>query len=136
MNGTRMYVSASGNFTPGVDSVSPTVTIALYATKNPLATTPTITSIASATIAAAGLGIVASPWSIDAMLNADTASGVLQGRFTIQADNEAPSAWAAISAFTGVNMSADIPFALLVGVTFSQTGSGNTASMYEFTLEK
>ncbi|MDA4129271.1 MAG: hypothetical protein OK457_00730, partial [Thaumarchaeota archaeon] len=144
LNGQSLEVRASGNFlTPGSDAVSPAVTIGLYFVKGPVLIsnamnlpTGTVSPVALATLQepAGTPGIVSVPWSIKAQLNADNASGLLQGLYTIQIDNGAPNGsnstpLLAIAAQSGVNMALDIPYALCVGVTFSQTGTGNTATM-------
>lgn len=136
-NGQQMSVRAVGNFTPGVDTTSPTVGIGLYyITKTIQAAALTdISQVFKVTVAAAGLGIVASPWRFVCDMNCDTASGILQGNYTLQADNEAIST-GVIGAISGIDMSKDQPLAFCVGITFSQDGTHtNKASMYQFDIQ-
>lgn len=143
-NGQQLTVRATGNATlPGADASSPAFTVGLYAVINPaivsnamnLPASSSVVTLGTTQHAAAGLGIQPFPWRLTADISADTLSGILQGTFSTQIDGTY-TASAAISSQSGINMSNTIPFALLIGVTFSQTGTGNTASMYEFVLEQ
>lgn len=142
-NGQVLSVRAVGNAIAPNDGTSPTFTVGLYATLNPtilsnsmnLPSSPSIVTLATQTHAAAGLGIVAFPWQFTATLNADNTSGLLQTVSSALIDGtlEGPTAGTTQS---GVNMAASIPFALVIGVTFSQSSSANSASMYQFILEQ
>lgn len=143
-NGQRLSVRACGSFQcPAADATSPAVTIGLYAGFNIspamnnsstlTAPAPVISTLASYQEPAATPGVVAVPWVLTADLNADNDSELLQGNYAIQIDNSSVQS-GAITSVTGVLMSQDIPIGLLIGVTFSQTGAGNTAKMYQFDL--
>ena len=67
-------------------------------------------------------------------MNVDGDSGILQGTYSIQIDNGA-AATGAITALTGVDPSQSTPLGFLIGITFSVTGSGNTAKMFQFELD-
>lgn len=146
-NGQIVEVRASGNFIcPPADATSPAVTIGLYASFNllpgrvnpsslvnsaSLSPALAISTLASYQEPAATPGVVAVPWKLKASLNADNDSELLQGDYSIQVDNGSLQT-GAITSVAGVLMSQDIPFGLLIGVTFSQTGAGNLAKMFEF----
>lgn len=146
MNGKRMLVRAAGDFQcPSSDATSPAVTVGLYAVlrpsigflTNPLVT-PAIVTLASYQESATGLGVLPVPWSMLVNLQATTNSGILQGDYTIQIDNgeiNGTGSPAAINSQSAITMASVIPFALAVGITWSQSGSGNTASMYQFDLQ-
>ena len=143
-NGQNLSVRAVGNAVAPNDGTSPTFTVGLYAVINPsivsnamnLPTSPSVVSLAVPTPhAAAGLGITPFPWNFNAILNADTASGILQGTYSVQIDNAAPVT-GQISSQSGINMGNTIPFALLIGVTFSQSSAQNSATMFQFSLEQ
>jgi len=148
-NGQRVSVLATGSFQcPAADATSPAVTIGLYAafnlqpgqvnpsnqkTSSSLSPALSISTLASYQEPAATPGVVAVPWTLRANLNADNDSELLQGDYSIQIDNGSVQS-GAITSVAGVLMSQDIPIGLLIGVTFSQSGSGNTAKMYQFGL--
>jgi hypothetical protein len=65
---------------------------------------------------------------------ATTNSGILQGDWAFQFEGGTMQT-GSINALTSVNMSASIPIAFLVGVTFSISGAGNSANMYMFNIQ-
>lgn len=142
-NGQNLVVRAVGNAAAPSDGTSPTFTLGLYAVINPtilsnamnLPSSPSIVTLFTSTRAAAGLGITPFPWRFEVSMNADNASGILQGAYSTQVDGTVVTS-TTITSQTGINMNAPIPFALLVGVTFSQASSGNTATMNQFILEQ
>lgn len=150
-NGQLMHVFATGNATMDQTISSPAITISLGALKNPAAsfnpnnqptTAPSFspTTIASSQHAVSGYGTATIiPWSLEAWINADNASGLLQGSYKVVIDNVTETGsgngTSAITSLSGVSMSSVTPFGLAVGVTFSVSGTANSASLYQFSLE-
>lgn len=142
-----MHIFATGNATMDQTIASPAITITLAALKNPAAslnpnnqptTAPSFspTAIATGQHAASGYGTVTVvPWSLEAWLNADNASGILQGNAKVVVDNVVETAYTAITSLSGVNMNGVSPLGFVIGVTFSVSGAANSASMYQFSLE-
>lgn len=135
LNCQRLAVRAGGNFILPGDAISPTVTLGVYISTNPFATSPTNTALFTSVIAAAGLGVTSDPWYLTMDFMADNTGGILQGSYAVQA-NDVAVATGTITSQSGIVMSAVTPFALAVGVTFSQSLAGNSASMYQFDLNK
>jgi hypothetical protein len=153
-NAQRMSVRANGNFTIGGDTSSPNFTLGLYAaTFVGNVATLVATPIFSQTFTGSGEGGATGtyyPWSLTADIVGDglvaqqgqasqanfIGSGLVQlvsGSSCI--DGTFASATAGlVTGLTSINFNAAIPFGLAVGVTFSQSGSGNSANMYQFDL--
>ena len=138
LNGQIFHVLASGNFEVGSGGACPNVTIALYAntgTKNVGATGgAVITAIAtSGAITAQSLDGVFYPWYIDATLQGDTQSGIVQGSFAGMVDGTSIASATLSANLSGVNFSTAEPaFGLIVGVTFSVSEPGNSANLFSF----
>jgi hypothetical protein len=141
-----MKVRAAGNVTPGVDTSSPQITFTLAATKNASqslnpsqqpssAPSLTFTNLFAYQHAAAGLGIVTIPWAFEATVSGDSTSGILQGLYTFVLDGVVVESNVATTLVTGVNFAQPTPLAFALGVTFDQSGSGNTASLYMLDLD-
>jgi hypothetical protein len=139
VNGQRLFVDAGGDagWTVTSNFTSPFVTVGLYiALPNSLGiipANPTINLLGSTTISGNSEVVVPYPFSLSASLQGSTASGLLQGTTTIQIDNGAATT-SVINLQSGINFSSSVPFALLVGVTFSVSWAANQANLYQFTL--
>jgi hypothetical protein len=136
-NGQIINVAAGGDVTIGSDVTSPTITLGLYISKNPLAASPTISALATVAYSTAGeFSNAGTPFSLTAVLQGTTASGLLRGTYSFQVDNQAANT-GAITGVTGINFSSQVPFGLLIGVTFSVAASAppNSANLYQFGME-
>lgn len=160
-NAQRLSIRATGNVTVSGDLTSPAITIGLYpvtfsgALGNLTGVVGT-TALASAAFTAANDANSISPWAISVDLEADGIAAqlpnspvppqvggsglgqVLSAAIVMDGVNGTISP-AAPSLFTGaagaaLNMNAPIPFGLAVGITFSISSSGNSASMFQFDL--
>jgi len=158
-NAQRLSVRAGGNITFGGDLTSPAVTIGLY----PVTFSATVVSGLSCTVvgatpifsntfaASADVSSII-PWALTADLEGDGllaqqgqasqpqfgGSGLVQllsGAIVMDGTN-ASATPALVSSLSGVNMNAAIPYGLAVGITFSISGAGNSASMYQFDLQQ
>ena len=79
---------------------------------------------------------VAYPFSMEIKLEGDSGSGIVQGTQFVLIDNVVETATAAIShVLTGINFATNPPFGLVCGVTFGTSESGNSASLYRFSIE-
>lgn len=139
LNGQPFTVEAVGNVTVDPTIACPTILVELVATTNPTAASPTYVAIAASTTHAPGQGsgdaFATQPWLIRAQLNGDSASGFLQGTQIVIVDNTVVTSLAAAVAITGVNFGAPVPVAFAVRFTFGTSGAGNSASMYNFTVQ-
>jgi hypothetical protein len=134
LNGQQFRVYATGalSVAPGISC--PNITIALYANTGTVAS-PTYTAIATTGAVAAG-NFDNESWKIEALLNGDTLSGVLQGQYSAIFNNVlVNSTPKVITALSGLNYATDPVFGLVVGVTFSVSAAANSAFMYQFVLE-
>ncbi len=139
MNGQSMVVKAVGNVAIFGDATSPAVTITLGALNGVLIQSAKLTDIktllAVSNSTAGEFSNAGSPFALVVQMNADSASGILQGNYSLQVDNQAVST-GTITALSGVNMDADQPLAFCLGVTFSVAGAPNTANLYQFELRQ
>ena len=145
LNGQPFRVYASGNVTNS-GTPSPTITIDLVAT---LLSTVSWVVLASTGVVSQGTGGDGSfPWSIDATLQGDSTSGILQGYYFAMFDGtlEASTPKATNNVLSGVSFgpTSSVPnnesglggvCGLAVRVTFGTSAAGNTASMYTFRIE-
>jgi hypothetical protein len=150
VNGQRLAVRATGNFAVGdLTGPCPAVTIGLY----PVTFTGGLStaSIGSTAIISAVSTTQANisavyPWALTVDLAGDSASGLVQtlsGAIVI--DGVSTSATAGLtSGLTKINFAPGTtlpasgqvaPFGLVVGVTFSVSDTGNTATMFQFDLQ-
>lgn len=142
-NAQRLTVRASGNFTigtPGGGVASPAVTVGLYPVTfsgNTPAGTPTIGSaIVSQILAAANDSFGYYPFALDVDLQGDNLSGIVQSLAgNIVIDGTAGS-FSTAAILSSVNMLAPVPFAFVVGVTFSVSDSLASANLYQFDLQQ
>ena len=142
-NAQRLTVRASGNFTigtPGGGVASPAVTVGLYPVTfsgNTPAGTPTIGSaIVSQIFAAASDLIGYYPFALNADVQGDNTSGIVQSLAgNIVIDGTAGS-FSTAAILSSVNMLAPVPFAFVVGVTFSVSDSLASANLYQFDLQQ
>ena len=135
LNGQSFDIDVVGSIYTDPSLACPTITAALYAqtgtTNNPVYTAIATTGGVTTT----GLAYIDEPFRIKASLSCDTNSGILQGTQLALYYNVVKSATIALaSTLTGINMGADVPFGLVVGVTFSISGANNLASLYQFSL--
>lgn len=137
LNGQKFTVDVVGYVTADSAIACPNVTIALYAQTNQQTDghNPTYTAIATTGAIAAG-SLSSEPFSISFEGNGDSVSGMLQG---LQTDiyagvlrNTSPKA--AENLLSNINFGANVPFGLVVGVTFSVSGANNSASLTQFSL--
>ena len=136
LNGQPFSVLASGNITAGSGGGSTTITVAIYANTAAVGVTPSYTTLATGSFAAEVVDGVAYPFSIKMELEGDSGSGIVQGTQFVLIDNVVETATAAIShALTGINFATNPPFGLVCGVTFGTSESGNSASLYRFSIE-
>jgi hypothetical protein len=145
-NGQVLNVRVGGNFTigtPGSGVASPAVTVGLYSATflngNP-GSTATINSTAILSQQWAGSSDVLPPYgfSLDAQISCESGSGLARMSWGhTEIDGTAVVvAGGLISGLTGINMSNPVPFALLVGVTFSVSDAQASANLYQFDLEQ
>lgn len=159
-NGQRMSIRATGNVTVVGDATSPTITIGLYPVTFSGALGNLVGVVGSTALASAAFAgtenAAISPWAISVDLSADGiaqqlpnspvppqtgGSGlgqVLSAAIVMDGINGviSPSAPSVFNGAAGaaINMNAPIPFGLAVGVTFSISSSGNSASLFQFDL--
>ncbi len=137
LNGQLFRVDAVGYVVTDGAIACPQVTIALYAQTNQQIDghNPTYTSIAQFTAAAQG-NVLAEPFRVTAHLSGDSVSGILQGSqeaiYNGVFDDTSPTALE--NNLSGINFNANVPFGLVVGVTFSVTGANNSANLTQFTV--
>ena len=141
-NGQIIAAKAAGDFTigiPGSGIASPAVTLGLYiatfAGNNvggavTISATPLVSQIL---MAAADLGGFY-PWGLSVDLMGTTNSGLVQAMSGYITIDGVAGTFAASVPLSNVNMSSPIPFALLVGITFSVADLAAQANMYEFSL--
>ena len=145
VNGQRMSVRATGNFAVGdITGACPTVTIGLY----PVTFTGGLStaSIGATAIISQVSALQANinalyPWALSVDLAGDSGSGLVQqlsGAIVIDGVNTNLTA-GLVTGLSKINFGAlpqgqTAPFGLVIGVTFSISEAGNTATMYQFDL--
>lgn len=135
LNGQYFTVNAAGNFEVGAGGTCPTVTIALYANKGTV-TSPSYTTLATTTaITAQNLTGTFYPWYLQVSLQGDSGSGIVQGKFNYQVDATASVSNTLTNNLSGINFATEPPFGLVIGITFSVSETGNSANLYQFSLE-
>lgn len=150
VNNQRLSVRATGNFTIGSGTASsPNVTVGLYlatfAGNNPAGavtiggqtTAPYAgaTAIVSQTFnGSSDLLVTGYPFAINVDLQGDNTSGVLQAMSGNIAIDGVAGTFTASAAGTGINMNSPVPFALVVGVTFSVSDTAALANLYQLDL--
>lgn len=147
VNGQRLSIRATGNFAVGdLTGPCPTVTIGLY----PVTFTGGLStaSIGSTAIVSAVSTTQANinavyPWALIVDMAGDSASGLVQtlsGAIVIDGVNTSATA-GLTTGLTKINFAPGTtlpasgqvaPFGLVVGVTFSVSEAGNTATLYQF----
>jgi len=150
VNGQRLAIRATGNFAVGdITGACPTVTIGLYpVTFTGGLSTASInsTAILSAVVTAQTNINALYPWALTADLAGDSGSGLVQVLSgAVVADGVNTSATAGlVTGLTKINFAPGAslpssgqvaPFGLVVGVTFSISEAGNTATMYQFDMQ-
>jgi len=139
-NGQQLSVRASGNLNVGAGAVSsPLVTVGLY----PVTFVGTVGTIVSTAIisqqstTAMEPTQAAIPWALNVNLIGDTLSGLVQAiGGAIAIDGTAGTfSTGLVTGLTAINFSNPIPYGVVVGVTFSQSESGNNANMYQFEIQ-
>ena len=139
-NGQSLNLRACGNIIEGADSSSPTVTFTLGVLNGTLIQNAKLTDIKSALAVAAStageFSTAGTPFRLLVDFNADSASGLMQGTYSLQIDGLAAST-GQLSTQSSVNMDADQPLAFCLGVTFSQDGTHtNVANLYQFDIQQ
>lgn len=122
-NGQRLYVRASGNFRSAA-----ALSIGLYAVTSPSSSPLLLGSDAFNGCAFTG------PWMFSAELAGDSDSGIVQGIFSMQCVEHTNSLLRPLNVMRNINFKDDIPYALAMGVMFSNSDAKNTASMFQFDL--
>ena len=69
-----------------------------------------------------------------AELAGDSDSGIAQGIFSMQCVEHTNSLLRPLNVMRNINFKDDIPYALAMGVMFSNSDAKNTASMFQFDL--
>jgi len=137
LNGQQFEVNVVGAVTTGSGIACPNVTFALYAQTNIQVDghNPLYTLIATTGAVAAGSQFVEQV-SLKAELNGSSASGMVQGIQTALYDGvlRGSSPKAIENLLSNINFAADVPFGLVVGVTFSVSSADNSATIYQFSL--
>jgi hypothetical protein len=145
MNGQRMNVSASGDFTPYSAATSETVTVALYAVTGTLSA-PVYTILSSLGAYAPGVDGIAYSFFLSVDLLGTNNSGVVGGSQTGYINNTSQASGALTNSLTGISFgqtsqspnqvqnSLGGPFGLVVGVTFGASAAANTANLYQFSI--
>jgi hypothetical protein len=136
-NGRNFTLRAAGDVAFLSDVSSPTITFTLGAIKGisiPNAQVSNINTLLSLANSTAGeFSNQGTPWVLVVNMSGTSASGVLQGSYSLQVDNGAAST-GQITSLTGVNYGLDTPLAFALGVTWSVAGSPNSANLYQFDL--
>jgi hypothetical protein len=149
LNGTVMEVTAAGAFLPSAAiTSSETVEVAIYGVTGTL-TSPTYTKIATCSAYAPGVDGIWYNFLISALIVGNNDSGIVGGVYTSLVNNTVETNNAALAAsLTGISFgqlsnqppsgapSLGGPFGLVVGVTFSQSDSKNSAKLYEFSISE
>ena len=148
LNGQLLEVVASGAFLPGTTiTSSETVKVELYAVTGTL-TSPTYTLLADigASAFAPGVDGIWYNFSFDVLLQGNNDSGIVGGVYTSVVNNTVERNNVALqNSLTGIvfgqNGTVNAvpgalggPFGLVVGITFSQSGSDNKGKLYEFSI--
>jgi hypothetical protein len=143
-NAQRLSVRASGNFTignlGGGSNASPAVTVGLYPVTfsgNTPAGTPTIGSAVISQIFAAASDLIGYyPFALSADVQGDNTSGIVQSLAGNIVIDGTPGSFSTTAILSSVNMLAPVPFAFVVGVTFSVSDSLASANLYQFDLQQ
>jgi hypothetical protein len=139
-NGQIMTVKAAGDFTisPVVTS-SPATTIGLYPVtflppNSPLGAPVIGSAIVSQTLLGSAELAGYYPWAFSVDLMGTNNSGLVQAMGGYIAIDGTAGTFSPSVILNGINMSSALPFALVVGITFSVRDYGAQANMYEFGL--
>jgi hypothetical protein len=138
LDGTPFRVDVAGSILVDTAIACPSIIVRLYAQTNyqidghnPLYTTIASTGTET-TNDALGSG---EPFLIQVDAVCDSRTGVLQGRQNVVFSNVIVADNIVLSnQINSINMAADVPFSLVVGVTFGTTGANNTAYLNRFTV--
>jgi hypothetical protein len=133
LNGQVFTIDVVGAVSIDPTISCPAITIDLQANTGTLAS-PTYTTIATTGAVTAG-NFDGEPFRISANFSGDSISGQLQGTYSALFNgslvNSTPKASTTLS---GLNFVTEPVFGLVVGVTFSVSGTNNLAYLYQFTL--
>lgn len=136
-NGRSFTVRAAGNFAVG--DVTSAVRINLY----PVTfvnnwSTASIVPVQIYSLIAVGLANTNTPypWMLRIDLCGDTGSGLVQAQaaFGLMDGQTGGTPSSIVSGLSGINFGSSIPYGLAIGVAFSVSNAGNTASCYQFGL--
>jgi len=139
-NGQVITTKAAGDFTIGtLGGTSPAVTVGLYLATfagNSAGGVVTINAypIISGTFAGTGDLEGYYPWGLSVDLMGTTNSGLVQAMSGYIVIDGVAGSFNPSVVTSQINMSSSIPFALVVGVTFSVADTAAQANMYEFRL--
>jgi len=134
LNAQWFKVSIGGDVLSGVADSSVTVEVALYANTAALNVAPSYTKLATTGALTAPLAGTNFAFGLDVDLLGDTASGVVRGfqRGIFGANNLASASLT--NNLSGINMGAQAPFGLVVGVTFGSSDAANAGSLRQFQI--
>lgn len=131
LNGQRFLLSASGNILFGAGEASTTGKVGLYLSFDlPTATSPTYNTLIELTLTNQAVDGVYYPWYLNAELEGDTQSGILQ-IVKSGAINGTVTTSTQVTALTGANFSNDPGMTAVVGVTFGASNAGNSANLFQ-----
>ena len=134
LNGQWFDVEVGGSILSGVADSSVTVKASLYAQTSATLTSPSYTEIATTGFLTAPLEQTSYTFGLSVRLLGSTASGVVRGfQSGIMGANNVSLA-NLTNNLSGVNFGNAVPFGLVVGVTFSNSDAGNSASLYQFQI--
>lgn len=129
MNGQRFNIFASGDiFFAAGDASGAAGGIVLQASSAVAGATPNYVTIGSVTDAQV-LDGVTYPWTISAVVQGTTASGIAQVNYTTQFGGAAIVT--GVATITGVNFATEPAFVVVCGVTFPTSNAANLANLYE-----
>lgn len=139
MNGQLFRVDVVGSVYTDPSIACPTVTVELLAqTQNSNNTGNPLYTILASTggVTTTGLALNDEPFRITYEGNGSTESGVVQGQQYAQYNNVNVNSTpkAGTNALSGISFANEVPFGLVVCVTFSISGSANLATLTQFTL--
>lgn len=140
LEGAKFVVRAGGNVF--VHGTTPTVIVSLYGktsipASGPLTAT-NYTEIGQTGSAQTLTTAATYPWVIEAELQGDSVSGVLQGTYKVLVNNVFKAEAALDNTITSVNLNpttGGVSLVFVVGVTFGVSDALNTATLDQFTLE-
>lgn len=137
LDGQNFSVDIAGSIFVDPSIACPTTVITLYAQTNFQndGHNPLYTSIAASGNLTSSQANSAEPFMFHVDLTADSRTGVLQGRQSVVFSNVIVADNIVITnQINGINMAADVPFGLVLGIAFSVSGAANAAYLTQFAV--